>query len=142
MVSMACGGTADRIAARIFCKVLRAGSGTPAKYSSTFFGRLWPRAVDLGLPDVILFIPARLGERSYTFESSGRCLAVSGSVFGNPGSRELGGSNAGVVARLSDQLKASQEQLARDNANVAEQIKAIQDQLARVISKASRHLRP
>src|ERR1700676_3964511 len=72
MVSMACGGTADRIAARIFCKVLRAGSGTPAKYSSTFFGRLWPRAVDLGLPDFILFIPARVGEPCYTFESSAK----------------------------------------------------------------------
>jgi hypothetical protein len=31
MVSVASAGTADRIAARIFVKVLRAGSGTPAK---------------------------------------------------------------------------------------------------------------
>jgi hypothetical protein len=43
------------------------------------------------------------------------------------------------VARLSEQLKASQEQVARDNANVAEQIKAIQDQLGLIISQASEH---
>jgi len=41
------------------------------------------------------------------------------------------------VARLSEQLKVSQEQVARDNANRAEQIKEIQDQLAGVISRAS-----
>jgi hypothetical protein len=35
------------------------------------------------------------------------------------------------------QLKASQEQMARDNANAAEQIKARQEQMARVIAKAS-----
>ena len=32
-------------------------------------------------------------------------------------------------------LKASQEQMARDNANAAEQLKASQEQLARVIAK-------
>jgi gas vesicle protein len=42
-----------------------------------------------------------------------------------------------VVGGLSDQLKTGQEQAARDNANMAEQIKGIQDQLARVISQAS-----
>src|SRR5713226_975455 len=36
--SVASGGTADRIAARTLFKVLRAGSGTPARYSSVFFG--------------------------------------------------------------------------------------------------------
>jgi len=35
------------------------------------------------------------------------------------------------------QLKASQEQMARDNANAAEQIKARQEQMARVLAKAS-----
>src|SRR5258708_7233259 len=38
MASVASGGTADRIAARIRFKVLRAGSGTPARYSSMSFG--------------------------------------------------------------------------------------------------------
>ena len=42
MVSMASGGTAERITLRIFCKVLRPGSGTPARYSSTFFGAALP----------------------------------------------------------------------------------------------------
>jgi hypothetical protein len=40
MTSAACGGTADRIAARILVNVLREGSGIPAKYSSTFLGTI------------------------------------------------------------------------------------------------------
>src|SRR5579863_233508 len=38
MTSVASGGTVDRIAARTLFNVLRAGSGTAARYSSTFFG--------------------------------------------------------------------------------------------------------
>src|SRR5260370_269669 len=38
MPSVAYGGTADRIAARTLFNVPRAGSGTPARYSSTSFG--------------------------------------------------------------------------------------------------------
>ena len=56
MVSVASGGTADRIAARILFKVLRAGSGTPARYSSTFFGAPLPFAVELRLPDFTFFM--------------------------------------------------------------------------------------
>jgi hypothetical protein len=42
-----------------------------------------------------------------------------------------------------EQLKASQEQMARDNANAAERLKANQEQMARVIAKASEQsLRP
>jgi hypothetical protein len=42
-----------------------------------------------------------------------------------------------------EQLKASQEQMARDNANAAAQFKASQEQIARVIAKASEQsLRP
>jgi hypothetical protein len=42
-----------------------------------------------------------------------------------------------------EQLKASQEQMARDNANAAAQLKASQEQMARVLSKASeQNLRP
>src|SRR5271157_1738586 len=44
MTSVASGGAADRIVARILFKVLRAGSGTPARYSSTFFGVTLPFA--------------------------------------------------------------------------------------------------
>ncbi|HYS87639.1 MAG TPA: hypothetical protein VEN78_21950, partial [Bradyrhizobium sp.] len=36
-----------------------------------------------------------------------------------------------------EQLKASQKQMARDNAKAAEQLKASQEQMARVIAKAS-----
>src|SRR5215475_15682787 len=38
MISVVSGGAAERIAARIFLRVPRPGSGTPAKYSSIFFG--------------------------------------------------------------------------------------------------------
>src|SRR3989442_8114941 len=62
MVSVASGGTADRIAARILCKVLRAGSGTLARYSSTFFGALLPFAAGLRLPDFTFFMRAMLQE--------------------------------------------------------------------------------
>src|SRR6267142_3485481 len=42
-----------------------------------------------------------------------------------------------------EQLKASQEQMARDNANAAEQLRASQEQMARVLAKASEQsLRP
>jgi hypothetical protein len=38
MTSVASGGTTDRILTRIVFKVVRAGSGTPARYSSMLFG--------------------------------------------------------------------------------------------------------
>ena len=38
MAPVASGGTAARIAARILFNVLRAGSGSRARYSSIFFG--------------------------------------------------------------------------------------------------------
>src|SRR5207253_1892983 len=62
MVSVACGGTADRIAARILFKALRAGSGTPARYSSTFFGAPLLFAAELRLPDLTFFMRAMLQE--------------------------------------------------------------------------------
>src|SRR5947209_16013000 len=60
MVSVASGGTADRIAARTLFKVLRAGSGTPARYSSTFFGAPAPFAAGPRWPDFTFFMPAML----------------------------------------------------------------------------------
>src|SRR5690348_1692001 len=62
MVSAASGGTADRIAARILFKVLRAGSGTPARYSSTFFGAPLPFAAEVRSPDFTFFMRAMLQE--------------------------------------------------------------------------------
>src|SRR2546425_6773452 len=62
MVSAASGGAADRIAARILFKVLRAGSGTPARYSSTFFGAPLPFAAEPRLPDFTFFMRAILEE--------------------------------------------------------------------------------
>src|SRR6266851_7735725 len=62
MVSVACRGTADRIAARSLFKALRAGSGTPATYSPTFFGAPLPFAAEPRLPDFTFFMRAILGE--------------------------------------------------------------------------------
>jgi len=62
MVSVASGGTAERIAARILFKVLRAGCGTPARYSSTFFGAPLPFAAELRLLDFTFFMREMLRE--------------------------------------------------------------------------------
>src|ERR1700730_16053713 len=62
MVSVASAGTAERMAARILFKVPRAGCGTPARYSSTFFGAPLPFAGELRLPDFTFFMRAMLQE--------------------------------------------------------------------------------
>src|SRR5437879_9258362 len=62
MVSVASGGTADRIAARSFMKVLRVDSGTLPTYSSTFFGAPRPVAAGLRLRDLTFFTRAMLQE--------------------------------------------------------------------------------
>src|SRR5216683_2877556 len=76
MVSVASGGTADRIAARILFKVPRAGSGTPARYSSTFFGAPLPFAAELRLPDFTFFMPAMLQELPLQGHAPDRRAAV------------------------------------------------------------------
>ena len=48
------------LAARISFKVLRAGSGTPARYSSKFFGAPSPFAAAVRLPDFTFFMWAML----------------------------------------------------------------------------------
>src|SRR5580704_6784235 len=59
MVSVVSACTADRIAARSFSKLLRAAFGTPARYSSTFFGAALPFAAELRLPVLVFFMHAR-----------------------------------------------------------------------------------
>src|SRR5712692_841350 len=56
MASVASGGTAERIVARILFRVVRAGSGTAARYSSTFFAAALPFAAEARLPDFVFFI--------------------------------------------------------------------------------------
>src|SRR6266550_6021342 len=96
MVSAASGGTADRIAARILFKVLRAGSGTPARYSSTFFGAPLPFATELRLPDFIFFMRAMLQELPLQVHAPDRraavheeCRSVFRHTFTCPCSRKL-----------------------------------------------------
>ena len=56
MVSVASGGTAERIAVRILVKVLQAGSGTSARYSSTFFGATLALMVEPRALEFVFFI--------------------------------------------------------------------------------------
>src|SRR6266478_6033774 len=76
MVSVASGGTVDRMAARTLIKVLRAGSGTPARYSSTSFGAPLPFAAELRLPDFTFFMRAMLQEAPIQVYASARRAAV------------------------------------------------------------------
>src|SRR5882724_728517 len=62
MISVDSGGAAERIAARILFKVLRAGSGTPARYLWTLFGAPLPFAAERRLPDCAFFMRAILRE--------------------------------------------------------------------------------
>src|SRR6266403_3144382 len=72
MVSVASAGIADRMAARTLIKVLRAGSGTPARYSSTSFGAPLPFAAELRLPDFTFFMRAMLQEAPIQVYASAR----------------------------------------------------------------------
>jgi len=60
MVSAASGGNAERIAARIWFKVVHAGSGTPARYSSIFFGAARRFAAVLRWGGVAFFVRVML----------------------------------------------------------------------------------
>src|SRR5882724_6630867 len=62
MVSVVPGGTAVRIAARTLFNVLRAGSGTPARYSSTFFGAPLPFGEERRSCNFTFFMRAMLQE--------------------------------------------------------------------------------
>src|ERR1700682_1720764 len=62
MASVASGGAADQMAARILFKVPRGGSRAPARYSSTSFGAPLPFAAEPRLPDFTFFIRAMLRE--------------------------------------------------------------------------------
>src|ERR1035441_10191357 len=56
MTSVASAGTAEPITARILLNVVRAGSGTPARYSSTVFEAALPFAAGLRSLEVCFFI--------------------------------------------------------------------------------------
>src|SRR5258708_297499 len=62
MASVAPGGTAERIAARILFKVPRAGSGTRARYSSTLFAAPLLFAAELRSADFAFFMREMLQE--------------------------------------------------------------------------------
>src|SRR5580700_7548711 len=64
MISVASGGAAERMTARISFKVLRAGSGTPARYSSIVLGARLGFAVKVPLAGFAFFIRAMLQELS------------------------------------------------------------------------------
>ena len=57
MTSVVSAGATDRMVARILSNVLRAGSGTRAKYSSTVLGGALLFADEARLRDTAFFIP-------------------------------------------------------------------------------------
>src|SRR6266581_9333155 len=70
MVSVASGGAKDRITARILFKVLRAGSGTRATYSSTSFGAALRFAAEPRALGFAFFIRGILQKRSFQVHAS------------------------------------------------------------------------
>src|SRR6267143_3166633 len=56
MASVASAGMAERIAARTLFNVLRAGSGTPARYSSTLLGSTLPFAAEPRAVELVFFM--------------------------------------------------------------------------------------
>src|SRR5437899_1077766 len=66
MISVACAGTADRIIARTLFNVLRAGSGTPARYSSTLLGAVF-LVEEAGARDVDFFMGKQQAGRAVPF---------------------------------------------------------------------------
>src|SRR6266566_8845321 len=70
MVSVASGGAKDRITARILFKVLRAGSGTRATYSSTSFGAALRFAAEPRARAFAFFIRGILQKRSFQVHAS------------------------------------------------------------------------
>src|SRR5216684_1689029 len=56
MASVASGGPAKRITARILFKVVLSGCGTPARYSSTFFAAALLFVDEARSPDFVFFI--------------------------------------------------------------------------------------
>src|ERR1700721_145586 len=71
MISVASGGAAERMTARISFKVLRAGSGTPARYSSIVLGARLGFAFGGSLADFPFFMCAMLQERGCQLHQKG-----------------------------------------------------------------------
>src|SRR5580692_4644860 len=87
MASVASGGAADRMAVRIFRKVLRAGSGMAARYSSTVFGGFLPFAEELRF-DFAFFMRAMLQETPVQVDASAGAFA-SETLLHRPGHTSL-----------------------------------------------------
>jgi hypothetical protein len=91
--------------------------------------------------DVVPTVAALSPELTQLLESMARDLATL-----RQGIEQLKASQEQMArdnAKAAEQLKASQEQMARDNANAAEQLKASHEQMAHVIAKVSeQNLRP
>src|SRR6266702_8328697 len=85
MVSVASDGATDRIKARILFKVLRAGSGRRARYSSISFGAALRFAVEPRALAFAFFIRGILQKRSFPVHASDLSVRVSPLRFVHPG---------------------------------------------------------
>src|SRR5215472_127831 len=76
MVSVASGGAAERIAARTFSKVPRAGGGTAARYSSTVLGARRGFVAEPRSRGLVFFTRAMLQELPLQVHVPEDCAAV------------------------------------------------------------------
>src|SRR5439155_15086353 len=84
MVSVASDGTADRIVARILFRVVRAGSGTSARYSSMFVGTALLLAGAFFIGVILQRRFKLIGCHSFNncFLAASTSLRLSASIFG------------------------------------------------------------
>src|SRR6266446_1668635 len=95
MASVASGGTAERITARILFKVVRAGSGTPARYSSTFFAAALLFVDEARSPDFVFFMYVSPPKRFVC--SRLRCILHHAELAAQPGAGQGGdGEREGI----------------------------------------------
>src|SRR6266705_3619441 len=87
MVSVASDGATDRIKARILFKVLRAGSGTRARYSSMSFGAALRFAVEPRALAFAFFIRGILQKRSFPVHASDSSVRAGHYVASIPAQR-------------------------------------------------------
>src|ERR1019366_596768 len=91
MVSVASGGKAERIAARIRVRILRAGSATVAMYSWMVLGVPFPFFCELESPDCFFLMPSMLQGPAHSvharicFELSRFLSQIYFSIKGNDG---------------------------------------------------------
>src|ERR1035437_2756210 len=98
MASVVSGGTTDRIVARILFRMVRAGSGTAAMYSSTFFGTTLPCRIARIPPRLPILCQTIYETSTQMFEVKRADLAIGKARrrFGRDGELTIGDARRGM----------------------------------------------